>query len=98
MNLPVLIRDDAARDIEEAAQWYETQRQGLGHSFLDEVRAAIDLIVERPERFPVVTRNTRRALIRRFPYGVFYRIEPDALVVVALFHASRSPRIWKRRT
>ena len=82
----------------DAAAWYEDQRRGLGNRFLDEVVSAFSAISEAPRMFPSVHRNTRRALIRRFPFGVYYRIEGTEIVVVAVMHASRDPRRWKSRT
>jgi hypothetical protein len=44
-------------------------------------------------------RATRRALIpRRFPYGLFYRVYGDTIVIVACLHAKRDPRQWQRRS
>jgi plasmid stabilization system protein ParE len=81
----------------DAAAWYEERLPGLGHRFLDEVAAAFSAIAETPSMFPTVHRNTRRSLIRRFPFGVYYRIEGGEIVVVAVMHASRDPHRWKSR-
>jgi plasmid stabilization system protein ParE len=51
-----------------------------------------------PELFPVVHRQTRRALLRRFPYGLYYRIVNDQIVVVACMHGRRDPRQWQSRS
>lgn len=51
----------------------------------------------KPEIFPVVHRQTRRALLRRFPYGLYYRIVDDQIVVVACMHGRRNPRRWQSR-
>ena len=92
-----LVRPAAAADIVEAHDWYETQRAGLGEEFLTAVAAAIDGVVAHPEGYPVLHRETRRALLGRFPYGLFYRLVAGEVVVVACFHASRRPRDWKLR-
>ena len=95
----VAVRPAAATDIEDAYQWYEAQQLGLGEEFLTALNATRDQIVEHPEAFPILHRNTRRALIpRRFPYGVFYRIDEDVIIIVACMHAKRDPRRWQRRT
>jgi plasmid stabilization system protein ParE len=54
-------------------------------------------VVEQPELYPSVHRTTRRILIHRFPFGVFYRVEMDSVVVVAVMHGSRDPQRWKQR-
>jgi len=98
VSLEVHLRPEAEADIEEAALWYEKQREGLGQDFLDELLSAINAISEDPHIFPVVHRNTHRAIIHRFPFGVYYRVEDDLIVVVAAMHGSRHPRRWKQRT
>ena len=96
MNAPVL-RPAAAADVEEAWLWYEAQREGLGDEFLQVVQDALESIAAFPESAPLVQRDIRRQLLRRFPYGLFYRLIQDQVVVVACFHAKRSPRVWRSR-
>jgi hypothetical protein len=62
-----IVRFAAAADIDKAFLWYEAQRPGLGHEFLAAAQALIDAVTEHPHRYPVIIRNTRRALLRRFP-------------------------------
>ena len=94
----VIVRPSAAADIENAYQWYEQQKAGLGAECLAALRATMDLVLVHPEAFPVLHRETRRVLLRyRFPYGLFYRIHGETLVVVACMHAKREPRRWKSR-
>ncbi len=94
----VRLRLEAEHDIEDAALWYQSQRQGLGHQFLGEVSAVLGAISEGAESFPVVHREVRRALTKKFPFGIYYRIEADCVVVLAVIHASRHPRQWKDRS
>ena len=98
MILEVRLRPEAEQDLSDAAAWYEAQVPGLGHRFLDEVLAAFSSVSETPLMYPVVHRNTRRALIHRFPFGVYYRVEQTDIVVLAVMHGSRNPRRWKIRT
>lgn len=95
--ISVVFRPAAAADVEDAYEWYESQRPDLGEEFLAEVSAAVELIVEAPQAFAEVHRSTRRALLRRFPYGLFYRVVGDEAVVVACMHCTRSPRRWEGR-
>lgn len=97
MTLELRLRAEAELDLADAALWYEAQSAGLGHQFLDEVLSAFTSITEMPLACQVVYRNTRRFLIHRFPFGIYYRIEEDAIVVVAVMHGSRNPRRWKGR-
>ena len=96
MKSPIL-RPAASADLEEAYAWYEGQRRGLGDEFRDEVDAAFAMILENPHACAVLHRDTRRAVLRRFPYCVFYRIVEDDIIVVACLHGKRNPRLWRKR-
>lgn len=87
----------AAVDIRVAFEWYEEQRVGLGLEFLLAVRAAIDSIEAFPDACAIVHRDTRRFLVERFPYVLFYRTEASAILVVACLHAARAPDARARR-
>lgn len=98
MTFEVLLRPEAEQDLSDAAAWYEEQQHGLGHEFLDEILAMLLTIAESPSLYPNVHRNTRRAIIHRFPFGVYYRVEGSTIVIVAVMHGSRNPSRWKSRT
>jgi toxin ParE1/3/4 len=91
-------RPEAAADLEEAVVWYESQRQGLGVEFLERTKDVLARIQRNPNQFPVVLRETRRAMLKRFPYSVFFRILSGNVLIVAVMHFRQSPRRWKRRT
>jgi len=93
-----IVRPAAAADIDEAFLWYEGQRPRLGHDFLSAAQSVIDAVADHPFRHPVVRRNTRRALLRRFPYAIYYRVYEDIVVVVACMHGRRDPKRWQSRT
>ena len=95
--IPLLVRPAAAADIDEAFVWYEAQRLGLGEEFLETVHAALEDIALHPTRNRIIYRETRRLLMRRFPYAIFYRIYDEAIVVVACMHGRRRPTHWQRR-
>jgi plasmid stabilization system protein ParE len=96
VNSPIF-RPAAAADVEDAYRWYESQQTGLGEEFLAAVRVVIEVLMANPELFPVVHRQTRRALLRRVPYGLYYRIIDDQIVIVACMHGRRNPRRWQSR-
>jgi plasmid stabilization system protein ParE len=95
---PPIFRSAAAADVEDVYRWYEAQRPGLGDEFLTAVSTVLESLVAYPERFPVVYRETRRVNLRRFPYGLFYRIIDDEIIVVACMHGRREPRRWQSRS
>jgi toxin ParE1/3/4 len=89
---------EAELDLSEAHAWYSAQRRALGREFLRAVDACFAAIRRNPEAYQVIERKVRRALLRRFPYGVFFEVLADYIVVYAVFHGARDPRAWKRRT
>ena len=97
MDHSLLLRPEAQADLHEAYHWYEQQREGLGSDFLLCVEEALEKIRRTPELYPVVHKELRRMLIRRFPYGLFYLVEEEMIVVVAVFHARRDPKQWQPR-
>jgi plasmid stabilization system protein ParE len=98
MTAEIRLRPEAEQDLADAATWYEEQRAGLGLEFLQEAQVVLSSIAERPLAYQVVHRAAHRALLRRFPFGVFYRVEPDNVVVIGILHGSRDPNSWKART
>lgn len=94
----VVFRPAAEEELEAAVVWYDNQRRGLGDEFLTEVTGALKRVVEHPQQYPVVLKGVRRAVLRRFPYAMYFRERDDLLVVLAVFHGRRNPLVWKRRT
>jgi toxin ParE1/3/4 len=94
---PALFTPAAEADVEEAFQWYEAQRQGLGATFRHALDIAVAALESNTEAYPVVHRDTRRVLLPRFPYGLYYRVVGDEVVVVGCIHAKRHPRVWRSR-
>ena len=94
MKYELLLRGRAKADIRRAAKWYERQRKGLGKDFVAEVDAALGLIEANPEQYEIVHREVRHAILRRFPYGVFYRIRSTKISVFAVMHLKRDDIPW----
>jgi plasmid stabilization system protein ParE len=87
----------AKQDIAEAFAWYEQRSLGLGREYARCLDATIQSIQSHPLMYPAVFADLRRALVRRFPYAVFYEVEPERIVVYAVFHCSQDPDKWKAR-
>jgi plasmid stabilization system protein ParE len=98
MSLPVVFLAAAADEFRVAYRWYERQRPGLGDELFVEVSNAIRQIAEAPTLHAILYRDLRRVLTRRFPYAVYYRVEANRIVIVAVFHGSRNPKHWRRRS
>ena len=88
---------EAELDVDEAHLWYHRREPPRGREFLAAVHTCIASIQRYPEAYALVDATMRRALIRRFPYVIFYEIEPDDILVFGVFHAARDPHAWRRR-
>ena len=91
------VRPEAELDALEAASWYDSEREALGTEFLAELRATFARIEEGPLRFPVVFHAFRRAILHRFPFGVFFIVEAELATVLAITHLHRHPSVWQTR-
>lgn len=95
-KLPVLL-PAAKRDVKKAYQWYEEQRSGLGELFLERVEKCLRAIARNPKAFQIVAKGARRAIVKQFPYVIFYRIEARAIYVYSVFHTSQNQQKWMDR-
>ena len=93
----LIIAPEADVDLDEAYAWYEERRAGLGEQFLGAVDACFQGIRRMPVMHPEVHEQYRRALVRRFPYAIFYEYEQGAVTVYCVFHTSRDPQKWRQR-
>lgn len=91
MTPRLVFRPQAESELLDAQAWYEYQRRGLGRVFPTAVDRALAGIVEHPLAYPRVHGETRRALARRFPYAIYFRVMSEELVVLAVMHGRRLP-------
>ncbi|MBI3901714.1 MAG: type II toxin-antitoxin system RelE/ParE family toxin [Nitrosomonadales bacterium] len=93
----VVFRKQARRELDEAGDWYEKERAGLGMEFLAEIQNLTQRIANTPEQFPALYRDVRKAVARRFPYCIYFRERNQRIVVLAVFHSARNPAVWQQR-
>ncbi|MBD2415889.1 recombinase [Nostoc calcicola FACHB-389] len=98
MNYVLVFRPEVREELDEAYSWYESQKPGLGDEFLDCVDETVNRISQMPESYVIVYGDIRRAVVRRFPYAVYYRIVSSRVIVTAIFHGRRDPKSWQTRT
>ena len=91
----VVSRPEALRDIVKATKWYTNENRRAGESFSRAVDAAVESVRQNPYLYPIVIRQTRRAPVPGFPYGLYYWIADDHVVATACTHYSRHPRHWR---
>ena len=97
MTREVIFRSAAERDIREAREWYEQIGPKFADQFTSAVDQAVSLLAENPLAFQALHRSVRRVLLHRFPYALFFVIRETKVVVLAVLHQSRDPRIAQRR-
>lgn len=88
----VILRREARHDVLQAYERYEQHRAGLGIEFRDALDATILRILRYPVAFEPGERGLRRALVSRFPHILYFRVYPEALVIVHVLHAHAPPR------
>jgi plasmid stabilization system protein ParE len=88
---------DAKEEFDGAVEYYEQCQVGLGLEFAEEIYAAIARVIEYPDAWSALSKNSRRCLISRFPYGIIYQIKSRTLRIIAVAHLNRRPGYWKDR-
>jgi toxin ParE1/3/4 len=90
---------DVWREFDEAAEYYERQRAGLGRRFRLAVEEAFDRIRRQPRRYPLLPGSDhRKCLVAKFPYKVVFVDRDDDVWVVAVAHHKRKPGYWAYRS
>ena len=84
-------------EFDHAVAYYEHRQSGLGLELADEVLATIARILDYPRAGSPFSKNTRRCLTNRFPYGIIYQMHVDIVRIIAVAHLSRRPGYWKDR-
>lgn len=97
MTPQLVISAEAAVDIDKAVKWLGDISPNLPVRFEAELERVYANILDYPQIYPVVYKTFRRALLRRFPYSVFYILDTSLVLIVAVIHQSRDEETWKRR-
>ena len=92
-----VVEPEAEAELNDAFDWYESRVAGLGREFVREVRAVFSMIDSNPEQFARARNEIRRALVRRFPYAIYFVVDADQISVIACIHTRRNPRRWQSR-
>lgn len=89
---------EAGSDISEAVQWLRERSPSVPQRFRTSLEETFGSILEHPFMFPNVHGEIRRALLRKFPYAVFFIVEGEDAIIVGVIHQARHPSTWQRRT
>ena len=87
----------ADEEFDEAVEYYDNCQVGLGLEFAEEVYAAIGRVSEYPDAWSIMSKNTRRCLVNRFPYGVIFQVKSGMLRIIAVANLHRRPEYWRDR-
>ena len=98
MSYSLSVRPEAEEDIREAYSYYQQCRAGLGNDFLESVENGFNRILTNPKIYRETHNSLRRLFIKRFPFGIFYKIIDTKILVFAVIHASRDPSLWQQRS
>lgn len=82
----LILWPEAEQDIAKAQLWYEHRREGLGDDFIACLDEAFERLLRFPTVFGIVYSSLRRFQVRRFPYGIYFQVIDETVVVVAVFH------------
>ncbi len=97
MPVKLIFAPEVQQDLDEAYSWYEDRRYGLGEEFINCVDVVIQTILRSPDLYSKIYKEYRRALIRRFPFAVFYELIDNKAIIYSVFHTSQNPEKWKNR-
>jgi len=93
----IILSPDVETDIKAVALWYRHKEPSVGFRFSAELRLTLRLIAQFPYAFPVISADIRRALMKAFPYSLYFALKDDTVAVIALFHQHRRPRFGSTR-
>ena len=94
---PAVYHPEAEAELNEAAGRYESRQKHLGERFSDAVDTAIIAIRRSPESYGFLRDDVRCHMVRRFPFGILYRIQPDCVFILAVMPLARRPDYWQHR-
>ncbi len=97
MKYSLLVRQEAEADLQEAYSYYESCGEGLGRDFLQCIETVAHTIQVNPHLYRAIHKNIMRCMLNKFPYGVYYTIKNETVVIVAVMHVRRDPIRWQKR-
>jgi len=91
------VHPQAVAEARAAREWYQARNAEVAEAFMAELDSALDQIEEAPRQWPPYLGDTRRYLLRRFPFFVVYRETKGGIEVLTVAHAHRQPGYWVGR-
>jgi plasmid stabilization system protein ParE len=97
MTGEVRFHEEASAEFEAAFEWYYIRSEFVAARFAEEMSRSIAMISDAPKRYRMANHGTRKFLLQRFPFSIFYREIPSGVQVLAIAHGQRRPGYWKSR-
>lgn len=94
----IIVRPEAQFEVQNAFDYYEEKSKGLGFEFMRSLDAALQSVKRNPFAYQIIYQDSRRVLLRKFPYALFYIVEETRIVIIACFHQKQHPIDWIRRS
>ena len=92
MSWKLVVKSSAETDVLDGYLDYEGRLNGLGERYLSEIEDALLRIKSNSYLYQEIDPDIRRAVVRKFPYLVFYTIEGETIFVLAILHAAQNPK------
>ncbi len=97
MPAELILRPAVKQEIDEIISYYEKQKRGVGLLFLEILDMLLSRVHHHPEQFQEVHKQIRRAVLKDFPYNIYFRMYKNQIIVLAVTHQKRNPKVWKGR-
>ena len=91
------INEDADRELNDAADYYDSESPGLGTLLLDQVEVGYQRILENPHAAEEIDSGIRKLVLATFPFNLVYEIDGDVILILAVAHQRRRPHYWHER-
>lgn len=94
----VVVSDEAEIDFDKSYKYYYEDSTKVADTFFKRINIGFENIKQNPSSYPIVHEDVRKYVVKKFPFVIYYRIVDSAIQVIAIFHTSRNPEIWNKRT
>ena len=93
----ILFHELAGKELLDARDYYDDMIFGLGKKFVVEIERCLSIIKSNPLAYPIIRENVRKAVVIKFPFSILYRVDENAIYILAVMHQKRKPRYWAER-
>lgn len=96
-SFSIELSDEAEFDFDKSYEFYYDGSSKVAETFLDRINLCFENIKQNPNSFPIIHKDLRKYVVKKFPFVIYYRIIDTVIQVIAVFHTSRNPEIWNDR-